>query len=290
VVSTIAGLAGARGSADGSGGSARFFAPEGIAIDSSGNLYVADTDNHTIRRITATGVVSTLAGLAGASGSSDGVDSSARFFYPADVTVDGAGNLYVIDTDNHTLRKITTSGVVSTVAGQAGASGSADGAGNSARFFYPTGIAADVSGNLYVADTNNQTIRKAMPESGPVIQTQPQGRTVIVGASVLFSVMASGVPAPTYQWFSNGIAIAGATSATLTLSNVQTTNAGSYTVVVSNALGSVTSSPATLTVNAMISLSRGVSSSGRGGAPSLWFCGLLPFLYVIRCRSLKRWS
>ena len=287
VVSTIAGLAGARGSADGSGGSARFFAPEGSAIDSSGNLYVADTDNHTIRRITATGVVSTLAGLAGASGSSDGVDSSARFFYPADVTVDGAGNLYVIDTDNHTLRKITTSGVVSTVAGQAGASGSADGAGNSARFFYPTGIAADVSGNLYVADTNNQTIRKAMPESGPVIQTQPQGRTVIVGASVLFSVMASGVPAPTYQWFSNGIAIAGATSATLTLSNVQTTNAGSYTVVVSNALGSVTSSPATLTVNAMISLSRGVSSSGSGGAPSLWFCGLLPFLYVIRCRCQR---
>ena len=89
-------------------------------MDSAGNVYVADTFNHTIRKITPAGVVSTLAGLAGSIGTANGTGSAARFNYPEGVAVDSAGNLYVADTDNHTIRKITPAGVVSTLAGLAG--------------------------------------------------------------------------------------------------------------------------------------------------------------------------
>ena len=163
VVSTLAGLAGSSGSADGTGSAARFCYPYGVAVDGSGNVYVADTDNYTIRKITPAGVVSTLAGLAGSSGSADGTGSAARFDYPYGVAVDGSGNVYVADSGNNTIRKITPAGVVSTLAGMAGSSGSADGTGSAARFNYPTGVAVDGSGNVYVADTGNNTIRKITP-------------------------------------------------------------------------------------------------------------------------------
>ena len=156
VVSTLAGLAGSSGSADGTGSAARFYYPTGVAVDGSGNVYVADTGNYTIRKITPAGVVSTLAGLAGSTGSADGTGSAARFYYPYGVAVDGSGNVYVADTGNYTIRKITPAGVVSTLAGTAGSSGSADGTGSAARFNYPTGVAVDGSGNVYVADSMQQ--------------------------------------------------------------------------------------------------------------------------------------
>ena len=105
-----------------------------MAVDGSGNVYVADTNNYTIRKITPAGVVSTLAGLAGTSGSADGTGSAARFNYPHGVAVDSSGNVYVADSGNNTIRKITPAGVVSTLAGLAGSSGSADGTGSAARF------------------------------------------------------------------------------------------------------------------------------------------------------------
>ena len=163
VVSTLAGLAGSPGSADGTGSAARFNDPYGVAVDSAGNVYVADTGNNTIRKITPSGVVSTLAGLAGSIGSADGTGSAARFFQPYGVAVDSAGNVYVADTNNNTIRKITPSGVVSTLAGLAGSFGSADGTGSAARFYYPEGVAVDSAGNVYVADTGNDTIRKITP-------------------------------------------------------------------------------------------------------------------------------
>ena len=159
---TLAGLP-AGGSADGSGGSARFNAPCGVAADSSGNVYVADTFNHTIRKITPAGVVSTLAGLAGVSGAVDATGSNARFNQPGGVTVDGSGNVYVGDSGNQTIRKITAGGVVSTWAGSAGVSGSADLTGTSALFNQPQGVAVDTSGNVYVADYGNHTVRKITP-------------------------------------------------------------------------------------------------------------------------------
>src|SRR2546429_9296055 len=103
-LTTLAGNAG-EGNADGSGGSARFNSPGGAAVDSSGNVYVADTANHTIRMITSGGTVSTLAGLAGVSGSADGSGTNAEFNQPQGVAVDGNGNVYVADTGEHTVRE-----------------------------------------------------------------------------------------------------------------------------------------------------------------------------------------
>src|SRR6476659_9804563 len=125
--STFAGTAGIAGSTDGTGAAARFTSPSEVAFDSANNLYVADTGNHTIRKITPAGVVSTFAGLAGVPGSADRTGSAARFNSPIGVGLDGAGNLYVGDADNDTIRKITPAGVVTTFAGKAGEIGSADG-------------------------------------------------------------------------------------------------------------------------------------------------------------------
>src|SRR5438067_1620229 len=159
VVTTIAGAAGMFGSADGSGSAARFNAPDGIAVDSSGNLYVADTLNSTIRKITSTGVVTTLAGTPGGIGSADGTGSAARFNYPDALTVAGT-TLYVAEAYNSTIRKVTSTGVVTTFAGTAVVLGSTDGTGNAALFDHPFVVVVDRAGNLYVADTLNSTIRK----------------------------------------------------------------------------------------------------------------------------------
>jgi len=159
-VTTLAGLAGSSGSEDGTGGEARFHSPASLAVDSRGNIFVADRDNSTIRKITPGGTVTTLAGRSGENGSVDGPGDVARFNQPWGVTVDSSGNVYVADSGSHTIRKITTSGIVSTIAGLAFQSGSADGNGSAARFFHPQGIAVDASGTLYVADTYNSTVRK----------------------------------------------------------------------------------------------------------------------------------
>jgi hypothetical protein len=144
-----------------------------VAVDSAGNVYVADTNNDTIRKITPSGIVSTFAGLAGSNGSDDGTGSAARFNYPTGVAVDSVGNVYVADTNNHTIRKITPSRVVSTLAGLAGSTGSADGTGSAARFYFSYGVAVDSGGKVYVADTFNNTVRVGI-EAPPVITTVGQ--------------------------------------------------------------------------------------------------------------------
>ncbi len=159
-VSTLAGATGLVGVADGFGGEALFAYPYGVAIDGAGNLFIADHNNHTIRKMSPAGQVTTLAGSAGLSGSADGAGAGARFNGPTGVAVDGSGNIYVADAGNTSIRKITAGGVVSTFAGVSGVAGSADGVGIAARFNAPQGIAVDSVGNVYVADTNNSTIRK----------------------------------------------------------------------------------------------------------------------------------
>ncbi len=163
VVTTLAGAPGLFGSADGTGNFARFTAPDAVAVDASGNVYVADSGNATIRKVTPAGVVTTFAGTAEKFGSTDGTGTAAEFNNPQGVAVDGAGNLYVADTNNQTIRRITPAGVVTTFAGTAGKTGYVDGTGSAALFNGPTGLVADVSGNLYVADTNNAAIRKVTP-------------------------------------------------------------------------------------------------------------------------------
>ena len=162
-VTTLAGMVGMPGAVEGPGSTARFRFPAGIAVDGSGNVYVADTNNHTIRKITPAGIVSTLAGLAGMSGFAEGTGTAARFASPQGVAVDGPGNVYVADTSNCAIRKITPAAVVSTLAGMPGSCTSAEGTGTVARFNHPMGIASDSSGTLYVADTSNHTIRKVVP-------------------------------------------------------------------------------------------------------------------------------
>jgi sugar lactone lactonase YvrE len=160
VVSTLAGTEGTRGATDGTGSTALFGQPEGITVDANGNIYVADMGTSTIRKITPEDMVTTLAGTAGTEGHSDGTGSAASFDLPQGITVDTGGNLFVTDYFNNTIREITPGGVVTTLAGTAGTSGSADGTGTAARFNSPWGIAVDASDNVYVADTNNNTIRK----------------------------------------------------------------------------------------------------------------------------------
>ena len=164
VVSTLAG-SGAFGFADGTGTEAKFDQPTGVAVDSAGNVYVADTWNSRIRKISPSGEVSTLAG-SGAFGFADGTGTAAKFNYPFGVAVDSSGNVYVADMWNNRIRKITPSGVVSTLAGS-GVFGFADGAGTAAKFNEPTGVAVDSAGNVYVADMGNNRIRKITP-SGEV--------------------------------------------------------------------------------------------------------------------------
>jgi secreted PhoX family phosphatase len=161
VVTTLAGTAGVVGSVDGPGAAARFYYPTSVAVDSSDNVYVADQSNSTIRKVSVTGTVMTLAGSAGRYGSADGTGAAASFNLPGGVAVDGAGNVYVADSINNTVRKVTAAGVVTTLAGAAGTAGSADGKGAAARFNQPAGVAVDRAGNIYVADQGNATVRKA---------------------------------------------------------------------------------------------------------------------------------
>ena len=154
VVTTIAGST--SGFADGTGSLAQFNSPIGITMDTSGNLFVVDGGNHKIRKVTQTGIVTTIAGST--QGFADGTGTSAMFLTPTFITSDTSGNLYVSDSSNHKIRKITPAGVVSTIAGST--LGFADGTGLNAQFSRPRGIVLDASGNLYVCDRSNHKIRK----------------------------------------------------------------------------------------------------------------------------------
>ena len=162
VVTTLAGNTN-YGYADGAGAGALFYLPKGVAVDPAGNVYVADENNQRIRKITPTGTVTTLAGSTG--GSTDGDVSVAQFSTPGGIAIDADGNLYIGDTGNHRIRKITPAGVVSTLAGST--QGITDADGSAARFNKPTGVVVDGDGNIYVADDDNERIRKVTP-SGTV--------------------------------------------------------------------------------------------------------------------------
>lgn len=248
VVTTLAGSPGVRSDFapdDGTGSAARFNEPVGVAVDGSGNVFVADSSNRTIRKITAGGVVTTLAGLGGSFGSVDGTGANAKFSNPRGVAVDGAGNVIVADIGLPSIRKVTAGGVVTTLAGLAERPGSADGTGSAARFNDPRGVAVDSSGNVFVADTVNFTIRKGVPSAigvAPAITTQPTSTIVTLGGTTALTVAATGTTPLTYQWNRNGLPITGATSAIYTLTNATLVrDSGWYQVVVSASTGSTTS-------------------------------------------------
>lgn len=188
VVSTIAGSETVFGGADGTGATASFFAPKGIVLDSLGNIFVADATGATIRKITPAGVVTTFAGSYNVTGWADGTGTAARFSSPEGLAIDSNDNLYVADRTNRTIRMINSSGVVTTLAGTHGSSGSTDATGAAARFSSPTGLVF-YAGNLYVTDTNNNRIRK-ITSAGVVTTLAGQavpGTTDGVGTAAKFS-------------------------------------------------------------------------------------------------------
>jgi hypothetical protein len=187
-VTTIAGRAGYYASANGTNGSARFQFPSGVAVDGATNVYVADVDANTIRKVTPVGtnwVVTTIAGLAGITGSANGTGSAARFNQPQQVALDSAGNIYVADVLNYTIRKVTpvgTNWVVTTIAGRALYVGSAEGTNGAARFNDPVGVAVDSATNVYVAEYENDTIRKVTPAGTNWVVTTLAGLALHAGS------------------------------------------------------------------------------------------------------------
>ncbi|HWE29783.1 MAG TPA: hypothetical protein VHB97_17355, partial [Polyangia bacterium] len=195
--SKLAVLAGQIGSgpgvADGNAKAARFDFPQGLhtATDGSGALFIVDSANNTIRRMTIDGTVATIAGSPFAYGTADGTGAAARFSFPTDITDDGLGTLYVADADNHCIRKIVAgTGVVTTLAGQCGVGGALDGIGAAAQFIFPSGLTL-IDGNLYVADES--TVRRVEIATGTVVTVAGDPSSTVsvgvdgVGTAALFS-------------------------------------------------------------------------------------------------------
>jgi len=285
-VSTLAGKAGTTGTANGLGNIARFNSPRYVATDAGGNIYVADWNNFTVRKITPAGNVSTLAGLGGTRGTNDGVGTGARFNSPRGLCVDAATNVYVADFFNSTIRKIAPDGTVTTLAGNVTVLGGANGTGTNALFNEPCVAIADSAGQtFYIADTGNHSIRKAYYDNGkPIISTEPYSQTVLVGSNLTLSVSAAGTAPVGYQWFLNGTNLPGVTNASFTVTNVQLSDAGDYGVTATNGVGAttnpvasvkvvtllITSQPQSLVVTPGTNISFSVGVAGIGPVSYQW--------------------
>ncbi|MFT3868279.1 MAG: immunoglobulin domain-containing protein [Nibricoccus sp.] len=288
IVTTLAG-SGMIGSTDATGTAASFNSPRGLATDTNGNLYVADTGNNMIRKVVlSTGVVTTTGG-ATILGGTDGNLTLARFNAPRALALDAAGRIYLADTANHTLRKIVLSnGAVTTLVGLPGVAGTSDGLGAAARLNSPSGIGIDVTGDIYVADSANHTVR--ILQVAPEIVTHPQSQTVTAGSNVQFSTVVTGSPTPTLEWKKDGVVVPNPVSSSDTrfsVSNVTAANAGNYTVTATNAMGSITSNVATLTVTtppSSSSSSSGGGGGGGGGAFAPWTFLFGAILILLRAR------
>ena len=178
------------GFADGPAATAEFYAPQGIAIDAQGNLYVADIGNNSIRKISTAGVVSTFAGN-GTRGYVNGAAATAEFNNPQGVAVDATGNVFVADRSNNLIRKITAAGVVSNFAGS-GAAYYYNSTTNLSSFNGPKGVAVDASGNVYVADAGNYSIRKITAAGTATTIAGSPVQTTIIGSPAGISIDSQG--------------------------------------------------------------------------------------------------
>lgn len=251
-VSTIAGIISNDYSVpavvDGIGPNARFGSPRGIVIDGAGNLYVADSSYRQIRKINPQGVVTTLAGTTNGGGVLDGTGTRALFSDPTGLALHSSGVLYVLEPSSQVLRTVTMAGVVTTIAGFTGVSGTADGTDREVRFNFPNALVFGRGGDLYIADTRNYTIRRRGTVTAPVITTQPQDLLGPQGQSARLSVVADSLTPATYQWIKNGANLPGATNAVLALDNLRLDDQADYLVTVTNIAGTTVSARARLTV------------------------------------------
>ena len=173
VITTLAGTGNRDFSGDGGpAATAGLNTPSGVAVDTAGNVYIADRLNHRIRRVTAAGIITTFAGTGTASFSGDGGPAtSATLNSPDAVAVDGAGNVYISDTNNRRIRKVTPAGTITTVAGGGlvGGNFGDGGPATSASLALPNGVAVDGAGNVFIADSNHGRVRKVLSAAGPVL-------------------------------------------------------------------------------------------------------------------------
>ncbi|SUS07603.1 hypothetical protein DF3PB_470014 [uncultured Defluviicoccus sp.] len=274
-VGTFAGSPTVRGNADGTGTNATFAAPQGLAHDSTGNLYLADAANHTIRRISSAGAVTTVAGTAGVAGTADGLSAAARFNRPEGVAVDAWGVLYVADTRNNTIRRIGPEGMVTTLAGVPGVSGSDNGVGLAATFNEPAGIAVDPFGNLVVADAGNNAIRRVTP-AGAV--TTLAGLPTVAGHQD-----GTGLDV----WFNHPRAVVSDPTGTIYVAdtgNAAIRKISSQGQVTTVALTAAVSPPVPPSppVNPPATPTPSPSTGGGGGAVSGWFVAALGLLCLLR--------
>jgi len=271
IVTTFAGSAANKSYKDGTGAGAWFNSPVGIALDALNNLFVADSKNSVIRKISSTAAVTTFAGAAGVIGSTD---SPPRFNVPFGLAVDFSTSIvYVGDSSNNTIRKITPFGSTSTLAGLALTTGSADGTGSVARFNLPDGAATDTAGNVYIADTASSTIRKMTP-GGMVTtiagQAGVQGLTDGTGTGSLFNQ-----PEALTVDTANNIYVA------------DTGNAAIRKITPVGVVTTITTSTPPLTSTLSTSGPAAGSSSGGGGAFDDWFLGFLAFAGLWRSKIAK---
>jgi hypothetical protein len=261
--------------------------PAAVAVDTLGNIFIAERQAHRIRKIDTNGIITLIAGnntnIEGYSGDG-GAATNAQLNFPNGLDVAANGNVFIADSYNHRIRVVDTNGIITTVAG-GGVGNFSDGP---AYLQYPQAVALDPAGNLFIADMLNQRVRKAafagfptltissattnnagdysviitgasgsvtssvvslvVTGAPPNVAIQPASLSVAVGASVSLTGNATGTPPLFYQWRFNGTSIAGATDTILLLNNVFPAKGGAYTVTVTNAYGSITSAPVTLTV------------------------------------------
>lgn len=279
---------------DGNGTNAAFGGFYALSLDRSGNAYVLDeyqsatvSQNQAyIRRITPGGSVTTVSGnLAQTRNTPHGPMTD----YPSAMCINSQGEFFLVYLNRNSIYRLKSSGELLAIGGADGVDGSVDGNGDQARFYFPTEIKVDAQDNLYVVDAAATTIRKGILAGYlPQISTQPRSQGVSVGGTVSLTVVASGTPAPGYQWHFNGTTIPGATTSALSLSNARSTDAGDYTVVVSNELGTVTSSKATLTVDSATIPPPTPPAGGGGGSIEAWFGLALFVLVAIRSRRQYR--
>jgi len=272
---TILAGSGVPGYSNGTGSAASFDSPTGIAVDRKGNVYVTDYSD-MIRKITPAGVVTTLAGSPYVAGSSDGFGSAASFKRPAGLAVDGMGYIYVADGLNNLIRKISPSGLVTTLAGSL-TQGSSDGLGPSAGFFNPVDLNLDAAGDLYITDQANGIIRKIKQYGYTISPTLPDGLSfdittgIISGSPTITSVTTTyTITAYNSTGTSTTTVNIGAISADATLSAL-TLSAGSlafsagtnsYTVNVPNAVTGVTIVPTTHNSGAVVRVNNKLVISG----------------------------